>query len=301
MGKNEQTSMEDLLSRRVVDEKERSPDDASSIAESNEPEAFEAREAFTDANQQDQNKAEATPKQESQPKPQAKDDDDSDEGRQRRMSALPKWAHLRMEANNQKADAAVREAEQLKQQLQQLQAQRQPATEQEEQPEEWSDWTTKQINSAKAEMEKQNWDQRNTFGWQLANIKHGEELPREATGWANDKARVDPAFARQVFQAADPVDFCITEFKKAQFAAEAEKFGWDLDKLAAARAAKGQPQTQQTQPQPAAGGQTGAVSQQTEPRMPSDFASANTGAGRVNGDAGPTPLSDLLALNRNRR
>lgn len=292
--------MDDLLSRRQVDEKERSPDDQGSIAETSEPEAFQSREAFTDTDQQEQPRAEDKPKRESKPTPQAKDDDDGADSESRRMSGLPKWAYMRLQANNQKAEAAERRAAEIERELQALKSQRQPVQDEEDAEETWDQWTTKKVDSVAQQMERQNWEVRNNFGWKLALQQHGQELPTQAAAWANDRAKADPDFARRVFQAPDPVDYSITEFKKAQFADEAEKFGWDIDKLVQARA--GKQQTQQTQPQPAAGDRSGAASQpQTETRYPSDFASTGSGAGRVNGDAGPTPLSDLLSINSRRR
>lgn len=294
----EQTSMDDLLSRRQVDERERSPDDPPSIAESSEPEAFEAREAFTDTDVQDQPQAREKPEPRSKS---VKDDDDGGaDSESRRMSGLPKWAYMRLQANNQKAEAAERRAAEMEARLKQLETQRQPVQGDDEEAEEtWDQWTTKKVDSVAQQMERQNWEVRNNFGWKLALQQHGQELPTQAAAWANDRAKADQDFARRVFQAPDPVEYSITEFKRAQFEDEAAKYGWDLDKLAQARLGK---QQNQQQPQPAAGDRSGAASQpQTETRMPSDFASTGSGAGRVNGDTGPTPLSDLLSLNSRRR
>lgn len=77
----ERTSMDDLLSRRVVDEREKSPDDApnGSIAESNEPEAFTDTEALPDNDAQPAARTEQPAKADADPKKsaeQASADDD---------------------------------------------------------------------------------------------------------------------------------------------------------------------------------------------------------------------------------
>lgn len=307
MSKPDQTPMSELLSRRVVDERERSPDDApDSIAESSEPEAFEAREAFTDTDGDDEPQQKPKgekQKPETQAKPKGEDDDEGDsEPEGRRLDRLPKWAYLRIQANNQKAEQAQREAAELRQKLDALTAQRNAAPEGEEADEEtWDQWTQKQIKAVEDRFEQRDWNRRTTFSYRLALKEHGEEATTEAAQWAKDQMQANRAFAAAMYQSDDPYEFAITEFRKAQFELEAQKFGYDVEKMLAARAAKQPAQGQQ--PQPAAGVTKGEASPtQTDPRMPSDFASTGSGAGRATGDnTGPTPLSDLLQLNTRRR
>lgn len=314
MSRTDQTSMEDLLSRRVVDEKEKSPDDNpdGSIADRDEPEAFEGKEPFSETPdqqpepKQDQAKGRDEPKTDAQPKAKPEDDDGEGEPEGRRMDRLPKWAYLRLQANNQKVEAALKEAAELKRQLQELQAGRQQGEGQEQQ-EDWTDWTKKQIEAAEARFDQRDWVRRNQFGWRLAVKEYGEETTREAASWAADMMEADRAFAAAIRQADDPVEFSVVEFRNAQLKQELQKHGGSMDALIKARLEA----EMKKQTQPAAGAQTGAASQplttqqtnsQEQPRMPNDFASANSGAGRVNeADTGPTPLSELLQLNNGRR
>lgn len=295
-----ETPLEDLISRRVVDERERSPDDAVSIAESSEPEAFTDREALGDKTQPAPQPAkEAAPKAEQKPaaKPEGEDGDGEPEGR--RLSGLPKWAHIKMQAEKDAKAAAERRAQELEQQLRQLQAQRQPPP-QEDPDETVASYLDKRLSTFEQQQAMQQFVVRREVGYRLATKEYGQEEVDNALGWARDRiAAGDASLNQRAYQAPDPVDFAIKEFRKAQFEHEASQYGFDIEKMIAARMAKSQPQ----QNAALAATQSAVPAQpQNEPRMPGDFTSAPNGAGRVNGsDTGPTPLGELLQLGGRRK
>lgn len=292
-----ETSMEDLLSRRVVDEKERSPDDASSIAESSEPEAFEQKEAFTDKTPPAPEPARA--KTEPKPEPAAKAEDDGEgEDERRRLSGLPRWAHLKMEAKENARLAAERKAQELERRLQALEQQRQQPQQEEDPNETVASYLDKRLSSFQAEQAQQQFAVRREVGMRLAVREYGQETVNHALEWARDRiAAGDQLLNQQAYAAPDPVEFAIREFRKAQLEQEASQYGFDIDKMVAARAAKLQPQQSAVH----AAAQS-AQPTQPEPRMPGDFTSAPNGAGRVNSSQnGPTPLGDLLQLGGRRK
>ena len=291
----ERTSMDDLLSRRVVDEREKSPDDApnDSIAESNEPEAFTDTEALP---------ADATPpaaKTETQPaktddpaKPAATAEDDA--GTETR--GLPRAFHARVKAADERKRVAEERAATLERELADLKrryeqgGQPQPQAEHEE-----HDDNAQPDFRVDAELHKT----RMYYSEREAKREFGDELVAEAKEWAKDVCEINPNFNAAVYQSPDPIRFVIEAFRREQVEQQLAEHGWDLDKLVKARAG-----ALQTQPAPATAPAASHTAQPTQPqpRMPNDFASSNSGGGRVNGDnAGPTPLSELLSVNARRR
>lgn len=281
-----QTPLDDLL-KIETDEVEESPDN---------PTPAPTAEAATSAPEV---KAEgktdpATPAATTQDQPQG---DGEEVEHKRRMTALPKWAHERLSANNEKAAASERAriaaeqaAEARAARIVELETYIQnnghsPPEQQEADP--------------RQEFQQAIWETKKELGWERAVEKHGQEMPSQATHWANDKAQSDPDFGKRLWLAADPVGFSIREFKKAQAADELDKHGWDLDALVKARAPQPAVQTQPTaQTQPAAVVTKGASPTPASP-LPSDFASAPSGGGRTAPVfAGPTPLGQLLNQKR---
>lgn len=254
--------MDELL-KPVTDEVEESPDNQAPEPKP-EPKA-EAKEA---------DKSE--PAKSAEP-PQGETDDE----RGKRMHALPKWAHERLRANDEKTTAAERRAQEAERRAAELEARINGGSQQErrEEPE--------------VEYNRAVYETRVELGWDRAVEKYGQEYASQATHWARDRMASDPIFRAQVLNAADPVGFSIKELKKAETASELEKYGYDIDALVKARA--GQVQTDHA-PQPAAGA-PGAS--QPKPAMPSDFAGAPSGAQRSGQQwSGPTPLGDLIKTRR---
>lgn len=281
-----QTPIDDLLKIKVpVDEVEESPDrtmqEETAAAETPKPEAASPKPAAEAA------KTETQPAQTTeQPKGETEDD------RVKRMTALPKWAHERLRANDDRTTAAERRAEASERRVRELEQQFQDTGQQPQEPE----------YDPRAEVAQGLYETRVELGWDWAVEKYGSDYASQATHWANDRAQADSGFYQQIMKTANPVKFAITEFRKAQFASEAEKADWDIEKLIANRAA---PTTQQVvaplptvQPQatqPAAGDK--GASRQPSISQPSDFAAAASGAGRTTPTwAGPTPLGQLLKL-----
>ncbi len=294
----QQTPMEDLLSRRNVDERERSPDDnpEGSIAESSEPEAFEQTEALTtQATEAKQPKVDKTAPTATEPK--GEDEGGDSEGR--RMSGLPKWAYLRIQANNEKATAAEKRAAEAERRIAQLEAQsrQRPQQGEEDQEETVASFIQKEIGKVKSEADERDYGRRFEFGKRLAVKDHGQETVEQALQWASDRvAAGDQQLNAGAYAANDPVEFAVQAFRRAQFEAEAGRYGYDIDKMLKARMAE------QPQPQPATTpAQREVQSTNPEPRLPGDFTSAPNSAGRVNGDAGVTPLGELLQLGGRRR
>ena len=289
----DRTSMDDLLSRRVVDEREKSPDDApsGSIAESNEPEAFTDTEALPDDTAQPAARTETQPaKTDAEPaKPSAQADDDT--GTETR--GLPRAFHARVKA----ADERKRLAEERATALERENAELRRRYEQGQQPEAYQDDADQ--GQPEIHVDPQLHATRLYYSEREANRDFGAEQVAEAKAWGQDICATNPQFNAAVFQHPDPIRFVIEQFRRVQVEQQLSEHGWDLDKLVKARAG-----ALQTQPAPATAPAASHNAQPTQPqpRMPNDFASSNSGGGRVNGDnSGPTPLSELLSVNSRRR
>lgn len=289
----DRTSMDDLLSRRVVDEREKSPDDApsGSIAESNEPEAFTDTEALPDDTAQPAARTETQPaKTDAEPaKPSAQADDDT--GTETR--GLPRAFHARVKA----ADERKRLAEERATALERENAELRRRYEQGQQPEAYQDDADQ--GQPEIHVDPQLHATRLYYSEREANRDFGAEQVAEAKAWGQDICATNPQFNAAVFQHPDPIRFVIEQFRRVQVEQQLSEHGWDLDKLVKARSG-----ALQTQPAPATAPAASHNAQPTQPqpRMPNDFASSNSGGGRVNGDnSGPTPLSELLSVNSRRR
>ena len=290
----DRTSMDDLLSRRVVDEREKSPDDApsGSIAESNEPEAFTDTEALPDDTAQPAARTETQPaKTDAEPaKPSAQADDDT--GTETR--GLPRALHARVKA----ADERKRLAEERATALERENAELRRRYEQGQQPDAYQDDADQ--GQPEINVDPQLHATRLYYSEREANRDFGAEQVAEAKAWGQDICATNPQFNAAVFQHPDPIRFVIEQFRRVQVEQQLAEHGWDLDKLVKARSGA------QPQPAPATAPAASHNAQpnqpQQQPRMPNDFASSNSGGGRVNGDnAGPTPLSELLSVNARRR
>lgn len=289
----DRTSMDDLLSRRVVDEREKSPDDApsGSIAESNEPEAFTDTEALPAGDAQPAAKAEQPAKTDAEPAKPAAQADADDTGTE--TKGLPRAFHARVKA----ADERKRLAEERATTLERENAELRRRYEQGQQPEAYQDDTDQ--GQPEINVDPQLHATRLYYSEREANRDFGAEQVAEAKAWGQDICATNPQFNAAVFQHPDPIRFVIEQFRKVQVEQQLAEHGWDLDKLVKARSG-----ALQTQPAPATApaASHNAQPNQPQPRMPNDFASSNSGGGRVNGDnAGPTPLSELLSVNARRR
>lgn len=291
----ERTSMDDLLSRRVVDEREKSPDDApnDSIAESNEPEAFAETEALPAEATQPAAKTDPTPaKTDADPKKSAEHASADDDGTETR--GLPRAFHARVKAADERKRAAEERAEKAERALAELNRR----FEQGQQPEAYQD--DSEQGQPEVNIDPQLHATRLYYSEREANRDFGAEQVAEAKAWGQDVCATNPQFNAAVFQHPDPIRFVIEQFRKVQVEQQLAEHGWDLDKLVKARSGALQPQ-----PAPAtapAASHNAQPNQPQQPRMPNDFASTNSGGGRVNGDnAGPTPLSELLSVNSRRR
>lgn len=218
------------------------------------------------------------------------------DGERKRPVNLPKWAHERMRANDEKTTAAERRAAEVERQAE---ADRQRVRELEEYIQNNGHTPPEQEQQQfdpKAYTDAAIFDTRNELGWERAVEKYGQDLPHQATNWAGDRCKADDHFRQQVFKAVDPVAFSIREFKKAQTVTELEKFGGDLDAMVKARveeALKAKPAAT-----PTADAAPAPARQQTQPN---DFAGAASSPAAANTDpqrAGPRPLGELLNLKR---
>ena len=289
----DRTSMDDLLSRRVVDEREKSRDDApsGSIAESNEPEAFTDTEALPAGDAQPAAKAEQPAKTDAEPAKPAAQADADDTGTE--TKGLPRAFHARVKA----ADERKRLAEERATTLERENAELRRRYEQGQQPEAYPDDADQ--GQPEINVDPQLHATRLYYSEREANRDFGAEQVAEAKAWGQDICATNPQFNAAVFQHPDPIRFVIEQFRKVQVEQQLAEHGWDLDKLVKARSG-----ALQTQPAPATAPAASHTAQPTQPqpRMPNDFASSNSGGGRVNGDnAGPTPLSELLSVNARRR
>ena len=290
----DRTSMDDLLSRRVVDEREKSPDDApsGSIAESNEPEAFTDTEALPAGDAQPAAKAEQPAKTDAEPAKPAAQADADDTGTE--TKGLPRAFHARVKAADERKRLAEERATTLERENAEL---RRRYEQGQQQPEAYQDDTDQ--GQPEINVDPQLHATRLYYSEREANRDFGAEQVAEAKAWGQDICATNPQFNAAVFQHPDPIRFVIEQFRKVQVEQQLAEHGWDLDKLVKARAG-----ALQTQPAPATAPAASHNAQPTQPqpRMPNDFASSNSGGGRVNGDnAGPTPLSELLSVNARRR
>lgn len=290
----DRTSMDDLLSRRVVDEREKSPDDApnDSIAESNEPEAFTDTEALPAGDAQPAAKAEQPAKTDAEPAKPAAQADADDTGTE--TKGLPRAFHARVKAADERKRLAEERATTLERENAEL---RRRYEQGQQQPEAYQDDTDQ--GQPEINVDPQLHATRLYYSEREANRDFGAEQVAEAKAWGQDICATNPQFNAAVFQHPDPIRFVIEQFRKVQVEQQLAEHGWDLDKLVKARAG-----ALQTQPAPATAPAASHTAQPTQPqpRMPNDFASSNSGGGRVNGDnAGPTPLSELLSVNARRR
>ena len=290
----DRTSMDDLLSRRVVDEREKSPDDApsGSIAESNEPEAFTDTEALPAGDAQPAAKAEQPAKTDAEPAKPAAQADADDTGTE--TKGLPRAFHARVKA----ADERKRLAEERATTLERENAELRRRYEQGQQPEAYQDDADQ--GQPEINVDPQLHATRLYYSEREANRDFGAEQVAEAKAWGQDICATNPQFNAAVFQHPDPIRFVIEQFRRVQVEQQLAEHGWDLDKLVKARSGA------QPQPAPATAPAASHNAQpnqpQEQPRMPNDFASSNSGGGRVNGNnAGPTPLSELLSVNSRRR
>ena len=289
----ERTSMDGLLSRRVVDEREKSPDDApnGSIAESNEPEAFTDTEALPDNDAQPAARTEQPAKADADPKKSAEQASADDDGTE--TKGLPRAFHARVKA----ADERKRAAEERATALERENAELRRRFEQGQRPEAYQDDADQ--GQPEINVDPQLHATRLYYSEREANRDFGAEQVAEAKAWGQDICATNPQFNAAVFQHPDPIRFVIEQFRKVQVEQQLAEHGWDLDKLVKARVGA------QPQPAPAtapAASHNAQPNQPQQPRMPNDFASSNSGGGRVNGDnAGSTPLSELLSVNSRRR
>ena len=291
----ERTSMDDLLSRRVVDEREKSPDDApnGSIAESNEPEAFTDTEALPDNDAQPAARTEQPAKADADPKKSAEQASADDDGTE--TKGLPRAFHARVKA----ADERKRAAEERATALERENAELRRRFEQGQRPEAYQDETEHQ-GQPEVSIDPQLHATRLYYSEREATREFGADQVAEAKKWGEDVCETNPQFNAAVYQHPDPIRFVIEQFRKVQVEQQLAEHGWDLDKLVKARSGA------QPQPAPATAPAASHNAQpnqpQEQPRMPNDFASSNSGGGRVNGNnAGPTPLSELLSVNSRRR
>ena len=289
----DRTSMDDLLSRRVVDEREKSPDDApsGSIAESNEPEAFTDTEALPAGDAQPAAKAEQPAKTDAEPAKPAAQADADDTGTE--TKGLPRAFHARVKAADERKRLAEERATTLERENAEL---RRRYEQGQQQPEAYQDDTDQ--GQPEINVDPQLHATRLYYSEREANRDFGAEQVAEAKAWGQDICATNPQFNAAVFQHPDPIRFVIEQFRKVQVEQQLAEHGWDLDKLVKARAG-----ALPTQPAPATApaASHNAQPNQPQPRMPNDFASSNSGGGRVNGDnAGPTPLSELRSVNARR-
>lgn len=302
------TPLADMLNRGV-DEPELSPDAPETrhqdqVFNEDGPEAFsDAKEESgeTEPNSQTSEPAKAKGFDPKEQQAKTEDADLKTDGGEHAPAEKPKeklkpWQHARINAATERAQKAELRAQQLERLaeeqanwIRQAQQQMQPQADQHgQQPQQGPD--------PQALMDERDWKLKTDLGWQISSQKHGEDAAHQATHWAADRMKADPAFAQSIRIASNPVEFSIQEFKKAQLDQQLATHGYDLDALVKARMAE----MQQTPIAQDPG--TTPLSQPQQPRqsslpqnMPNDFASAPSGAGRVTGASqGMTPLSVLL-------
>lgn len=241
---------------------------------------------------------------------------DADDGTA--LQGLPKAFHARVKAADERKRVAEERAANAERQFQTVnskaQQQERDLEEARKKNAEWQAWyedqTGRSVPGAQPDQPRQQQPDLNAtlserdykiradFGYRLSVRDNGKETTDQAALWAQDRAASDRNFYQQIISASDPVSFAVEEFRKAQVQDELAQYGYDLDKLVAARAGKTTPQpghqVQHQSPAPA----------QAAPRpqahsMPSDFASQPSGGARAEPVfAGPKPLGELLKIRR---
>ncbi len=215
---------------------------------------------------------------------------------------IPRWVHLKMQANTEKAATAERRASELERR----------AAEAESVAREWQDWYARQtgdhqqqqsssapdLDGFKQEVQQSLQDtlyQERLMRSEADNVRrHGSEAVRHASEWAADRISAgDTALQAVINRSPDPIGDAMKAFKRAQVESELQEFDYDMDAYIASKVGN-------TPPQPAAGA-TGAqpVSRQNSTqRMPNDFATAPSARspGAQSASGGPVPLGDLLKL-----
>lgn len=291
----ERTPLDDLLSRRTVDEREKSPDDAptGSIAESDEPEAFTDTEALPDDTAQPAAKTEPKPaKTDAEPAKPAAQADVDDTGTE--TKGLPRAFHARVKAADERKRLAEERATALERENAEL---RRRYEQGQPQPESYQD--EHEQGQPEINVDPQLHATRLYYSEREATREFGADQVAEAKQWGQDICATNPQFNAAVFQHPDPIRFVIEQFRRVQVEQQLAEHGWDLDKLVKSRTGALQPQPA---PATAPAASHAAQPNQPQPRMPNDFASSNSGGGRVNGEnAGPTPLSELLTISSRRR
>lgn len=301
------TPLADMLNRGV-DEPELSPDTPDvrhqdEVFNEDGPEAFSDAGVAEDDSTEDGQEPDPKEAKDNDPKQQrAKVDEagpkaETGEPGDKPKETLKPWQHARINAAAERAQKAEERAQQLEKLaedqanwIRQAQARMQPqGTEQGQQPRQGPDPYVSQL-------EERDWNLKTELGWQISVQQHGDDLASEATHWARDRMGADPAFAQAIRSVANPVEFSIQEFKKAQLDQRLAQHDYDLDALVKARMAEMQQAPVAQTPGEMPPSQPQQPRQSSLPQnMPRDFASAPSGAGRVTGASqGMTPLSVLL-------
>ena len=191
----DRTSMDDLLSRRVVDEREKSPDDApsGSIAESNEPEAFTDTEALPAGDAQPAAKAEQPAKTDAEPAKPAAQADADDTGTE--TKGLPRAFHARVKAADERKRLAEERATTLERENAEL---RRRYEQGQQQPEAYQDDTDQ--GQPEINVDPQLHATRLYYSEREANRDFGAEQVAEAKAWGQDICATNPQFNAAVFQ-----------------------------------------------------------------------------------------------------
>lgn len=187
---------------------------------------------------------------------------------------LPPWMHAKLKAKDDKLSALEAEMAQLRAAQQQVQ-----------QPQ------RQQVDPARQAMqfaEQQAFATRMAVSTRLARSEYSSEEVDAAMAWAKDRADADPNFNAQALQHQEPAFFAVEQYRQAQLQIELSQYGYDIDKLIAARQAKAAPAEQA-----ALAPQVGTEPPKPHRRMPGDFSGAASAPSSVV-DTGPTPLSELL-------
>lgn len=285
------TPMDELLSRREVDEREKSPDDApnGSIVDREEPEAFEDSEALEGQTNDPAEPAEKPKADPAKPAAQAEETDDTST----ETKGLPRAFHARVKAADERKRVAEERAAKAERELAELRSRMEQGGYQQD-----DEYHQPERGNAQPDINPELHATRLYYSEREATREFGADAVAEAKKWGEDICETNPRFNEAVFRHPDPIRFVIEQFRRVQVEQQLAEHGWDLEKLVKARSGAPEPKPAPAL-QPAASPATQAT---TQPRMPNDFASANSGAGRVNGEnAGPTPLGELLSINTRRR
>lgn len=238
----------------------------------------EAEETLDDLPVAEAAPAEAVVEQAQKVETPAVDEDDASK------KGLEPWMHARLKAKDERLSQREAELEQTKQELQRMQAMLQsqnapsvPAAD--------------PVPQMLGTLEQQQVQMRLAVSHRLARQEFGAEEVDRALAWARDKAESDPNFRTAAWQHTEPAYFAVEEFRKQQAQQELAAYGYDLNKLMAAKMAQSQPSAGMVE----AGPQSGERNKSSQQRaMPTDLQSVGTGGARGHGYSGPTPLSVLL-------